>query len=63
MTGYSHPSFPILRREYQNYFAKGAERKVHGLQVNEAHKLVARIVKSPGQWRSFLELYVLRCFE
>ncbi|KAL1753005.1 cytochrome P450 [Schizophyllum commune] len=57
MTGYSHPSFPILRREYQNYFAKGAERKVHGLQVNEAHKLVARIVKSPGQWRSFLELF------
>ncbi|KAL1659562.1 cytochrome P450 [Schizophyllum commune] len=55
--GYSHPSFSLLRREYQNHFAKGAERRMYDLQTNEAHKLVKRIIESPEKWRSLLELF------
>ncbi|KAI5887518.1 cytochrome P450 [Schizophyllum commune H4-8] len=54
---YNHPSFPILRREYAKHFAKGAERRIYGLQVNEAHKLVKRIVERPEQWRDYLKLF------
>ncbi|KAI4520031.1 cytochrome P450 [Schizophyllum commune Loenen D] len=54
---YNHASFPILRREYAKHFAKGAERRIYGLQVNEAHKLVKRIVEKPERWRDFLKLF------
>ncbi|KAL1738110.1 cytochrome P450, partial [Schizophyllum fasciatum] len=57
LTQHNHPSFPILRREYQKHFTKGAERQYHGLQVNEAHKLVKRIVEQPDKWREFLRLF------